>query len=944
IALGISAFSMIYEFSPWVKGTLILLLASLLMMQYYGYTLSPLYFDMTYILIFMPISYFRKKMKWSLLLLFSANIIFFIFSSAYSALPLLQGNSSSLGAFPYFRPLNLIHEQANLGVSRSFIQDLTGLNFNISFFKSLSNFEHAILFVLVVIVIIQMIEFETKGLNKCKVTLMIIFALLIVMNMPYKNNISLISTLPVYLVSHHIVTYQHLGIILTAFDVNRLILFPYYALLALLIGASSSSVIIKSKKKNIVKPKETYRKYSKATIPLVAVLLVIVLLLASSSLSLGEYSYASINVESPTYAYASSSKLPDDRTLLYSNPFMFYPGNFYPSYEQMQQDIPDLPMFMNFVNVESSPLVNALLNTMPPSDFVFRSGTEPFLTNYTTSEGYNIIHNSPENVTTGYPVFVIGSMETFDQYLLTHYFTNQYSAKYTSYKDATENLGRFSYYEVPNNYTSCLYDKGGIVEINLNASINTTEKSIGYYFGFSSNDTSQSNSGDLAPSITIASINSRNQALSLYNGDPVSLQLLGSNYVSFGNMFSYDKQTNIPFRGNSSGNITIILYGLGNSEVEGFIDYHGYWYQSVRPFPVTDINYFYSDAYLSTLGILYNFTISKLAINSHYINLIPIYYDSMFSNLSSLKSAIEDSNILIYGRNYNESDLIGSETVIMDNVTNLQPSAYAIDYQGEGWYQVFSGDPAQSALYAQYIPPVLFPDQVGYSDYYGYAQSFSNNTSLDIPVNTIGNRVIGLNILFSPGGGNISVNTGSQTNIIFTESDHPYYSWVFLNVSMDGKLKITNINGIQSINDISILTVKQFSFLERFTDALLKGKSYFKSMAGKIQFIGGQFTASPVSFFSILKITNSSLPIIVEYPSPLYSNFHTLISTGSYLNILSWGYFPSQIIYNTTSAVIVDHYYQHTSILSEFIPLIPLISIPLIYFVSIMYARKRKKV
>jgi len=942
LALGLVAFSIFHNINSKTKLIFIFSLSALITFQYYGYTLLPLYFDITYLLVFVPIFYFIKKLKWGLISIILSNIIFLVFSGAVSAFSIINGNTYALGNFPYFRPINLIEEHADLLVgSLQKLESITGLNFNLGFTNSILYIEILTLIILSIIIFLFIVKYILYGIDKKTTIFLIILFLLVLVAVPFYNGMNALAAFAISITKSHFVNYQHLGIVLTALNEGRIELFPFYTLVTLLIAISFSEIYNGSiKEDNTLNSIIKRKKYSVTAF--ISILIIVVLLFTSFSTTVGGYTYANIEKDSPTYAYAVHSNLPDDRTLLYTDPNMFYPGNFYPGQMEMQQDIPDLPMFENFVNMESSPLVNVVLNTMSPSDFIYRSGQEPFIGNYSTSHGYDIISNSPDNVTVGSPVFVLGSMETFDQFLLNNYYLKDKVTRYSAYENATVDYGRFSYYNISNTYLSYLDHKGGIVELNLNASLITNIKvNTGYTFGFSQTDGYYPSHDNNTPSIGISKISSISQALSMYDNDPASFQMVGSNYLNVANtMFSYDKQTNIPFNG-PNFNVTMLLYGTGDNMIDGFVDYNGYWYQSDSPFSLDDVKYFYSQSYLdSPSNISYNFTISELSVNPLYRNIIPIYYDSLFGNLTNIKNIIQNSAFVITGKNYNNNDIIGSEIVSESNISKIEPSAYAIDYETNGWYQVFSGDPAQSALYGEDIPPVLNPDQVGYSDYYGYAQSFINGSVLKIPTKESGNMVMAMNILFSPAGGDIIITTGHNSYNISTVSNNPYYKWVFLNVNMDKSLEITNVHGIQSINDIAFMVASQLSYLKNFTSSILLGHNNTPTVTINVGI--DQYKTSPVSFDNTFNVNNTK-SFIVEYPDPLYTGFNTQVSNASYYSALSWGYFPSIIVYNIDSHNIGIKYYQMTNIINLIIPFIPFLAIPIIYFTPFIY-RKIKKI
>ena len=229
LALGLVALSIFYNFTTEAKLLSIFSLSALITLQYNGYTLLPLYFDITFFLVFIPVLYFRKKLKWGIILILSSNFIFLAFSGAISAFSLINGNAYALGNFPFFRPINLIEERADLLIgSLKTLQAITGLNFNLGFANSVLYIEILSLIILSVILLFFVIDYIFHGIDK-KLTIFLIILLLIVLtSVPFYHGMNALAALPVFITKSRMVTYQHLGIVLTAFNEGRIELFPLY--------------------------------------------------------------------------------------------------------------------------------------------------------------------------------------------------------------------------------------------------------------------------------------------------------------------------------------------------------------------------------------------------------------------------------------------------------------------------------------------------------------------------------------------------------------------------------------------------------------------------------------------------------------------------------------------------------------------------------------------
>ena len=474
-----------FKFSDWRFLSLVFLTGFFLILSY-EYILLPVYFVIIFIAILVPVSYKAVPMLRVFVALFLSFILFFV-GSGISGFITASLSGSLGGLFPFFRPLNLEHEYALLSVS-GLLKAVSGLSFNVGFWQStLILLERFTILLLILLALIITVTYIFQG-GKKPLIFYLLFFVTIILSLPYKNDIPLIGYVPIFLISHHIVTYNHLGEALSVFDANRLLLFLYWIILpsTFAVGVSTFSFLSQRDMagsvgsiKNLVK---RYKMVLNATTAIFSILVILVVIFSSMN---GPYSYLNFDKSSPTYAYASGENDSYNRMLLYQNQNLFYPGNIYPSYMQMQADIPDKPMYVNFLNMESSPLVIPTLNSLPPASFIFQNNTERFIHGTRLTDNFNEISNANENVTAGYPAFVLGTQYTFDQYIFNNYFTRTNETSFKSYND-TYNYGEFVYYSIPNEIFSYLNTPGGMIQINTDIKITSPiQNGTGYTFGIS---------------------------------------------------------------------------------------------------------------------------------------------------------------------------------------------------------------------------------------------------------------------------------------------------------------------------------------------------------------------------------------------------------------------------------------------------------------------------
>jgi hypothetical protein len=931
--------------------SLIFLTGFLLIFAYDGYILLPPFFAILFAAIIIPLSYRIVPLVRSFAVMLVSEVLFFVFSNAGG---FLTGSiSGSLGGlFPYFRPLNLEHEYALLSTTGLF-KAITGLSFNESFPPATLQWIELLTMILIGIIFSAYLWIEPRRVKiKISYQLIVLF-IVIILSLPYSGDIPIIGMLPLYLISNHIVTYNHFGEILSLFDVNRFLLFLYWFLISATLAFTLYFLVIFEKENDTIRNSHSPVLIKRNKIDfmlIVAVACIIILLLASFSASNGPYNYLDMEKNSPTYSYAIEHNSSYNRMLFYQNVNEFYPGNFYPSYMEMQADIPDKPVYFNFLNMESSPIVVPMLNTLPPAAFVYSNGTEGFLHGQSLTNGYKEIENSNANVTVGYPVFVIGSQYTYDQYVFHNYYNRANTTLLNSKTNLVENYGPFSYYSIPAYYIKALESEGGIIEINMGIHIiSPIQNGTGYTFGFSNQSQYYPQGNNQLP-IGIGVFNRSTSPVLLGTGSPIINDLNNSEYLSIGNAFSYDIENYIPFLGNNTGNISIVFYNSGANGIYGFIDYGGQWYQSASNVSLSQIKYFYSQAYLdSPSGISYNATISNLIKNKNYVNLIPIYYDSPLENDTVLVNSIRYSDQILEGKNYPLSDIVGSFLVNSANSTLINPSAYSIQKQQDGWYQVFTDGAAQSSFTSEYIPSVLDPPIFGYNAYTGFAQSIVENSTFTVPIGGThsGDEYLDMNLLFSPAGGNLNVNAGNSQYSIDTRSNSSYYKWVGLNISGNiGNLKIKDVAGIQSINQIVLTNVSTYQYFYCLSSSLIRNESFAPlSSLPYINIISTLYRTNPVIYTADIALErhiNGSM--IIEYSNPTYSGFLESSTNSDSFLLPTWASFPAVLVHNMNRNFIQTIFSESKSAYySGYLPYVEIQGIWFPFLISFILRKRSKK-
>ena len=932
--------------------SLIFLTGFLLIFAFYGYILLPAFFAILFAVIIIPLSYRVVPLARSFAVLLVSEVLFFVFSNAGGFLTVSISGSLG-GLFPYFRPLNLEHEYALLSTTDLF-RAVSGLSFNEGFPQGTLQWIELLTMILIGIIFSAYLWIEPHRV-KIKISyLLIVLFIVIILSLPYSGDIPIIGMLLLYLISNHIVTYNNFGEILSLFDANRFLLFLYWFIISATLAFTLYFLVIFEKENDTIRNSHSRGlvKGNKIDFMLiVTVACIIILLLASFSASNGPYNYLDMYKSSPTYSYAIEHNSSYNRILFYQNVNEFYPGNFYPSYMEMQADTPDKPMYFNFLNMESSPIVVPMLNTMPPAAFVYLGGTEGFLNGKSLANGYYEIENSNANATVGYPVFVIGSQYTFDQYVFHNYYNRTNTTLLNSKTNLVENYGRFSYYSIPPYYIKALGSEGGTIEINIDIHIlSPIQNGTGYTFGFS-NQSLYWPQGYNGPSVGIGVLNRSTSSVLLGSGNPIINDFNYIDYLSIGNAFSYALGNIIPFLGNNTGNISIIFYNSSGNGIYGFIDYGGQWYQSSSSIPLSQIKYFYSQAYLdSPSGISYNATISNLTRNKGYENLIPIFYDSPFGNDNVLINSIKYSDQIVEGENYPLSDIVGSFLVNSHNSTLINPSAYSIQRQQDGWYQVFTDGAAQSSFTSEYIPPVLDPPVFGYSAYTGFAQCIVENSTFTVPTGGYysGNEYLDMNMLFSPAGGILSVDAGNKQYFINTRSNSSYYKWVGINVSGNVKnLKIKDVTGIQSINQIVLTNLSTYNYFYRLSSSLLRNYRFSHlSSLPQISIISTLYKTSPVVYAANIALghrTNAS--IIIEYSNPTYYGFLEQSTNSSSFLLPSWASFPAVMIHNITRNFVLTMFYEPVAAYySGYLPYVEIQGVWIPFLISFIFRKRSKKI
>ena len=916
----------------------------------YSVTLYPLILFFSVILYFslgLPVALvFGRKMRYAIIIL--SELFIYLLANIFSFLFLLSSvkgvTSLSSSASAVVHVVNLVYYMGGIYATQasSSLYSVSGLN---------SVFYSSILQTLAILILLLFCVLITyyRRWTRLSLYLTAVFFFVEIINFTYRGK-SILYDLIITLVSNHVLRFNHYGIILTVFDGNRAVLLAFWyviTLLMMVVMATSSRRRAKEKSRVM----RWIRKIPLRNIAMWSLILVILLILTSagspdmSKIMGGSGNYSSYYVNnSPSPDFNQLLLLPD--TSQFTSPYVF------PTSSVTEPGGNDYPFMNDVLSVEKSPFFPVIDRSFPASTTLINPGSV-FLSNENISNVgiYSSLKSfGSSNVIGGVPVFVVGSMETYNSFINAVSKANIFNQSYNV--NITPVIGGMQDVAIPQPFITPL-NSTILLSITFNVSIKGTSTLFNkgsIDIGIDSNASAMGGYGEANHASVLGLTYGSSEfssTLSSYSG----FEQNGTGWIivpSFTNSNSWISDATFLERSNDLNLTFKMVEAKISNNYYVFTDIFGKWFSfsAENMFP---------RQYLTLLE--YACRTSNISVSAHVTDyrienpsspLLPIFYDSPFPSTSSLINSIKNSGVVIFGNDYNTRDLVFSYLSLNASSSIVLPSAYAIDYPQKGWYQVFSSNDPQGAYYGENINPEELPTETGYGPGIGFAESVLNNSSIVIPLSKKLNSqdIIGMNILFSPMGGPLRVYDGSNEFTIDTfNSNGSYFRWVSLNgTANSSQLKLENVYGVQSVNLIVITTEKSYESTFETINGLLNGKQIF-SQEERSQIIGNGIKVygifdlnaqSDVIFATGLRDKSTLLLLPTLYPL----SYSISASSGSISYVPVWGAFTGLLIDNPTGPNVIvkitnGSYYSGVEIYS------PLMLMAAIY---IFYSyRKRSK-
>jgi len=893
------------------------------------YPLVWVFYFSVYLLFIIPIGHLANNGKKALLSLFM-SILFLVFFSNFISLFELVLSPSPPPSPPIEHPLNLVFIDLLDKIPQLSLA-LTGVDAWIPKGKILNEY---VLLVATAMVssIVYSLFLSTK---KSKATILLLFWLIAVgLNLPIHNDFNLPVLLTIKLLEEHVVSSIRFGLIFTAMDANRLSLYIYWYgfIVVLSIAAIYLTRIFKNNRRKI------------SFIGKILLLMIFVSPLIGMIMIAPVSDYPphfvvpstvqpyGITAFNEVYNYISSVNNVNYNQWIYlSNPYGYFPTVLFPN--GMGTANPNYPFYVNFQEVLQTPYFEQFFQTIPAGTYIFPTRQTPvFIQPRSINSNLSYAQNfNRSNVKVGYPIFVIGSETTFDNFLLSNSYIVSNSSSIIYYAQKNSALQYFPIYN--HNQLDSNDFKQSVLEVIIKGEIRfPSNLTGGYLFGISNS--------------TQPWFGSSNNFFGFGFNQYTSSISYNLNNEWFGLVSQEINQSIIKFM----GRIYIINERLNQSILFGCLnDACG---MLTTNFTFNHFKYVAFQAYRADpSNVNFNVTIQNLNINNP--SFIPIFYDSYFADSKHFVNALNYSQFILFGSHYSFTDLLDTYLYWSKNVDVITPAVYAFNEPDNGWFQVFNSNDPQAAYYSEEIPDDALSLQFGYGSYVGYAESVHPNQVITIPLKLPNNNekyYIALNILYSPLGGNLNVMFGNVSQTFSTYSSIPYYRWVNLTIQGENNvLKIMNKSGVQSINLILIVTQEQAQKAKQAIQQLLKEKQVITTDSSlndvlKNVTIEGQYNADVQT--NIVRLTFESLdkkPIVLEFPTTV--NFAYEIKSGDALSSIVpvWGNFLGVLIVPDRSSATVSINLPTTDYYSGITNYIPL-SLSLALLIGSTKSKKLKLV
>ncbi len=745
---------------------------------------------------------------------------------------------------------------------------------------------------------------ENAGSRNIKVPLLLALVILTAFNLNVSNGSSTLGLITTWLVGSHAVRYDHLGVLLSIADDNRIVLVPFWYVLAALISLALISHPVALRGSSRTHPWKSagnedyigHGRQGRQAMPrvvLVGALAVVVLMsMGWAAQTVDGFGLNPLNAQgSAPFAYVSLAPNPSySQEMLLPTVSNFTSPYLYPN--AMSPEGNDFPFYENFLRSEGSPVLNGLFSTFPASTFVIPNTTSlPYMnvTQLDSQFGYSTNWNA-SNVIAGQPVFVVGPESTFDNFAATN-TVETVNGSESGFNGP--NQSSINYLPLPIQNLE-LWNESYAISVEYSVSVSAREG--GYYpVGLAVNSSFP------------FGYDAKNPFLG------IQIELGANNttyaYIQYTVSNTWKVVDQVPVGGaNASFRFTIVILNV-NGSGNAYVGVGGQWFLVGGGFSPWAYRYITMNAYRANHSLIsFAGTVSNIETvrEGHWI---PIYYDSFFGSSTGFLTALSDSQTVLMAPGYGISDLALSDAVWSGIGSVVRPAAYAIKLPSVGWFQAFNYNPPQGALYAEGVDGQALPVQSGYGAYSGYAESTVAGSGLVVPLpSTAEGDNLSLNLLLSPIGGQLSVSGPGFSETIPTVANSTYYKWFQVSVP-EGVTSVTlrDLAGFQSVNLITVEAAQYIHSIEvQLTSAIAN-----KSVVGPFGYVGpGQGASitgeydSGESTGQVRVMTPNGRTIMLELPTDVdYGASVSIISGTARVSIVpAWGSFLGVVLSNISGS------------------------------------------
>lgn len=719
-------------------------------------------------------------------------------------------------------------------------------------------------------------------------------------------------------VSSHLVRYNHLGLLLTPFDFDTLLVYVYWYVLAALIVIGYSSRVAQEATPSVTKNAVSADHASSPASTSQAneasghyarksrwernrwlsrsrsleqnwwgPCLVVVAVALMSTTSLGMFSWNPRDLtNSPAYEFVSSANFTGYDQLLLSNASSFLSAYVYPQGTQPLGN--DFPFYQNAFSLMSSPFFTHLDRTFPANTFVYQAqGGAEIPGSYSLNSGYSAYSNwNSSNVISGRPIFVLGTESDFDSYIeRTSFQTLPGSASFfLGANDSNTN------YEAVPPRNENLTAAGFPLQVSFDVSLHSGTQG-GFLVGLAQNSSNPYGYGNGNAFLGVTTFVSNN------------ITFANIAYNIYGPWYVVDA---IPIGGLAVNfSFSILVDSIGDVTQYVILLANGAYAVPITV-PASTFGFVSMKTYLEgNSNITYSVNVSN-QLSTTASPSIPIFYDSYFGSTKTFTNSLIGSAAILEGPDFNFTTLALSNLVWSSAAQVLEPASYAIDSPESGWFQTFNSEYPQGAYYAEGIPAGDLPLQWGYGASMGYAESILPNSSLTVPVQSeSGSDVVWLNVLFSPLGGPLEVRIGDRTSVIDTVANSSYYHWIEVQGQPVSSISFEDLAGDQSVNLVLIAsraTVASTVANLRSEVSRIPTYSLDAAAASSIKLVSSGHFSTTAEKSSVSVHSNATTPVIIELPEDVNYGLSATCNPGAAQIAPAWGNFLGVLLVVTANS------------------------------------------